>query len=616
MKTEIRIYFECLEQLLHYILPLIKDGVSESKDEVEIKFIRKPRRLTNSEDSIAAIYSLTTPDILITLCKDKKEIPIIIGEFSEAVTTEDHELQRAMGGIAAALSKCIYIKISGQKQSLKEHGGKKDFNPLTIPKIIKSTFNYDGYIFGKWPTLDNNPYILKRDKTFLSCPPNSEILIVEETLKIAIKNVLKNIDEILNNKMTIVQVVLEDLKDKQCFKEYSGLLKKAPGLRELVDDWKSRKGKDENKEPRISFDDNRLIVKINRFSHAADPDRGILIFSSTLVPANIILTRYCVKEECLKKEKLMNAFIKQATEEVLPKDFITNLSKHLRRNLDESVDITKFININKKQWEKNKVLYAIFLFSDGMVIHDKKNKCRFQLLWRRKSIFKTSGKVIKLLEKIFKFREYGMPLKISEVKDLNEDEVSYIVVHNILRPNNFDIVSVSYPGAQGEAAILPEKGKGRRQKRLYIDVIAWLPRTNNYFSSDITLEESKEKLDVSEMKDLIDRLDLFRTDKSMLVALIETLNRLNYRQKLEHIFIGVAFGVEDIETKWEPYKVDYLIRIFDRNKWQLACFGERLRETFKTIEGEFELPKVYRVIASTDGPELFDSIEDKEDNDL
>jgi hypothetical protein len=102
----------------------------------------------------------------------------------------------------------------------------------------------------------------------------------------------------------------------------------------------------------------------------------------------------------------------------------------------------------------------------------------------------------------------------------------------------------------------------------------------------------------------------------MLAALIETLNRLNHKQRLEHIFIGVAFGVEDIETKWEPYKVDYLIRIFDRNKWQLACFGERLRETFKTIEGEFELPKVYRVIYSIDGPELFDSIEDKGESDL
>jgi len=597
MKSEIRIYFECLEQILHYILPLVKEGMTESKINAKIKFIRKPKQHKKSNGSIAAIYSLTTPDVLITLCKNKKEIPLLMGEFSEAVTTEDHELQRAIGGIAAALSNCIYFKISGRKESVKEHGGKKDFNPLTVPKILKQAFGYDGYVFGEWPTADDNPYILKRDKNFLSCPPKSEIPLVEEVLRITIKEGLRNFDDILSGKKTIVGCVLPDLENKECYKEYIKLLKTAPGLKELVNDWKGRKGKGENKEPRILLDENRLIIKINRFSHAADPDRGILIFASTLVPANVVLARYKVKQVCAKTRNLINEFINQSLEEGLPEDFVNGLKKYLTKTISKHTDTTDFLIKNKNKWENNKVLSAIFLFSDGIVIHDKDNKSKILLTWNRKQIFGIKDNLKNSPDKLFGFKQYDTPLRIMEVNDVNEDEVSYIVVHGILKPNNFDIVSVSYPGAQGDAAILPEKGKGRKQSRLYIDVIAWLPNTD-VPSSNITLEESKDSFNANEINKIIKKLDLFRTDKEMTGALIETLNRLNHMRKLGHIFIGVAFGVKNITTKWEPYKVDYLVRIFDRDRWQVASFGDKLKSAFKIVEGKVNLPKVYKVIDS------------------
>lgn len=611
MKSEIRIYFECLEQLLHYILPLVNEGVADSKIDVEIKFIRRPKRLTKANGSLSAIYSLTTPDILITLCKNDKEIPLVIGEFSEAVTTEDHELQRAMGGIAAALSKCIYVKISSKKVSLKDHGGKKDFNPLTIPKIIKQSFGYSGYILGEWPTSENNPYILKRDNVFLSCPPKSAIPIVEDILKQVIKEGLKNLDAILSNKTTIFDIILPYLKNQDAYKEYLKMLERAPGLKELVSDWRSRKGKNETREPRILLDDNRLIVKINRFSHAADPDRGILIFASTLVPAKTVLTRYCVKQEYTEMPKLINGFISQALDEGLPRSFMLELKNCLNKNLNREIDITEFVSKYKEEWEGNKVLSAIFLFSDGMAIHDKHNKTKVLLVWNRKKIFGMKKSMKDLLDNLFDFKKFDRPLKISEANDINEDEVSYIVVHEIFRPNRFDIVSVSYPGAQGDAAILPEKTKGRKQSRMYIDIIAWLPKSS-LAGNDLTLEESKETFDEKEIKELVERLDLFKTNKQMFNALVETLNRLNHRQKLERIFIGVAFGADNAKTVWEPYKVDYLIRIFDREKWQIAYFGKTLKDVFKIVEGKASLPRVYRVIDSINEHDLFDFVEGDE----
>lgn len=383
------------------------------------------------------------------------------------------------------------------------------------------------------------------------------------------------------------------------------MLESAPGLKELIGDWQNREGKGENKEPRILLDESKLIVKINRFSHAADPDRGILIFASTLVPAKIVLTRYCVKQECTKIVKLINGFVKQSLDEGLPKSFMLGLKRCLDKNLNEQIDITVFVSQYKEEWEGNKVLSAIFLFSDGMVIHDKRNKTRARLAWNRKKIFGMKTGMKDLLDNLFDFKKFDKPLKISEVNDINEDEVSYIVVHEILRPNKFDIVSVSYPGAQGDAAILPEKTKGRKQGRMYIDIIAWLPKSSSA-GNDLTLEESKDTLDEKEMKELVGRLDLFRTNKQMFNALVETLKRLNHKRKLEHIFIGVAFGAENIKTEWEPYKVDYLIRIFDRDRWQIAYFGKMLNDIFKIIEGEVKLPKVYKVIDIIDSPDLFD----------
>jgi hypothetical protein len=69
-----------------------------------------------------------------------------------------------------------------------------------------------------------------------------------------------------------------------------------------------------------------------------------------------------------------------------------------------------------------------------------------------------------------------------------EDEVTYTIIHKVLIPNGFQIISVSYPGAQGSWAILPNPELGKAQPREYIDVIA-LPPSNSKI--DVILNESK-----------------------------------------------------------------------------------------------------------------------------
>ena len=131
---QIRIYYESLEQAENYIKPIIEKITD--KEDVKIILVKRPKseRYLNS-GSIAAILSMVTPDILITGVANNKEFPLILIEFSEAVTTEDHELQRTPGAIAAFLASAFYVKIAGEKYSEKEFGGAQ-YNPFSTPKIF------------------------------------------------------------------------------------------------------------------------------------------------------------------------------------------------------------------------------------------------------------------------------------------------------------------------------------------------------------------------------------------------------------------------------------------------------------------------------------------------
>ena len=53
---------------------------------------------------IAPIIYWKDPDILISLVKDDVEHPLVLLEFSTAVFTEDHELQRFDGMLTATTS--------------------------------------------------------------------------------------------------------------------------------------------------------------------------------------------------------------------------------------------------------------------------------------------------------------------------------------------------------------------------------------------------------------------------------------------------------------------------------------------------------------------------------
>lgn len=589
MRLEIRIYFECLEQAMHYFLPFVKKGINETSKNIEVKLIRKIRSVSNITSCIDGIYSLTTPDILITICDNKREIPILLIELSEAVITEDHELQRAIGPIVAYLSDSIYLKISGKKISPKEHGGKKDFNPFTVGKILFDRFKYKGFILGDWPTQIKNPYILQRDESFLSCPPKGSIPIIEDAIKIAIRESIRHFDSIAAKENNIVDIVHDIMLKEGSYNKYFQQLQLSPSIKQLKEDWQKRRNNSNYLLKRIYLDQEKIIIKINRFSHAADPDRGILVFSSFVFDDKLIYARYKVKKDSKNISELISTFASEASSRGIT--FFNQLKSLPIKN--DLHDITNFLIKTKRSWQSNKVLKSLFLFSDGIIIHDKNNSIRLSLKWNRNNILGISDekKWIRGILEFYHLDVYSDPLPLSISTELNEDEVSYIVIHNILVPNGYKVLSVSYPGAQGDAAILPDSDKGRKQKRLYIDIIAIPPS----FKNNIALEESKDYFNSKSINEAVQRLNLFKTDKNMFSALVNTLKRFHYQYKIKRILIGVAFGVKNKISYWQPYNIDYLIRIYDKSKWQVAYFGNLMRKTFKFIEGTISLPTIFEI---------------------
>src|SRR3989344_6688978 len=165
MKEEIRIYYGSLEQAYNYITPILKKSLKGK----EIKLIKLKKGYTSFSKMVAPLIYWKDPDILITMVKNNKEIPLVMIEFSNAVFTEDHELQRFDGLVAAAKNNCLYVKISplGKLSQSGEHGGNIKFNAVEPYAAILKKFGLTFYHFD-WKCDSKGDLIV--DDEFLSCP--------------------------------------------------------------------------------------------------------------------------------------------------------------------------------------------------------------------------------------------------------------------------------------------------------------------------------------------------------------------------------------------------------------------------------------------------------------
>ena len=557
--------------------------------------VRRPKKSNDlNEGSIAAILQMTTPDALITgISDDGKEIPLILVEFTEAVTTEDHELQRTYGAIAAYLSDCYYLKVAGEKQSEKVFGG-ASYNPYSTPRIFIDKVNYEGYIISKWETEKDNNYTLRRNEEFLSCPPSMDIF--NDTITSVVKSFVENDATWYVDSISL-------LKARDSYKKYRALVDAATGADDLLKGWMGRRDSNMNK-LRYFVSDKSIGAKINRFGHAMDPDRGILTFISFLFSENRdVYGVYALVRprggDLLKSDLVTLQDMKRKTVAAIKKDggipfwFQDELIKAAKRATSLS-DIIDFQYVWEKHMDEiadNKVVMTLAFFLDGI----KLNYNGITLKWDKRALLNTrSRNFIPAFAKKWGFSFHNVPTKIKRIdREVDEDEVTYAIVHRVLRPAGFNIISISYPGAQGGNAVLPHPEAGKAQERIYPDVIATVPGGS---SIDVLINESKGMFS-REVEQDVKKVLMFKNDDQYRRALKETLfvARVVDRDKeLRNIVVGVSFGADrDQATTWNPGSVDFIFRITERTQWAIGIFKQDLRDLINTISGNTDFPAVY-----------------------
>lgn len=594
---EIRVYYECLEQAAHYVKPLVEEGLAAlpAKDRPTVRLVRNPPNARAlAPGRLRAIFQLTTPDFLISVADQRSEVPVVIGEFSESVLTEDHELQRSIGAIAGAVTNAFYLKISGAKESNREHGGNIDFNPLTIARAMKDRYGYPGYIIAEWAASPSNRFLLQRDSMFLSCPAREACTLAEEILRrVPVWAASAWRGGMLD---PAVEFTRSHAKDRW-LASYVVRTDAVPSVDAMFMDW-SRRAEKEGWQ-RVTVSAESLIVKVNRFSHAADPDRGVLTILSALAGIWSVYARYSVKPKAMAKtNSLIDAFEIQADEEDLRADFRGLIHSALRGGATTDADITDRLEPIRESLLANKVLFTLTFFADGLVIHQKGDRSRLRVTWSRERLWglKPGGLIPALRHLLIEAAETAPQSLVCVGDELVEDEIVFGLVHQILRPNGFRIVSVSYPGAQGDAAILAERTKGRSQERIYIDVIAWLS-DGSHTAGGISLTEAKGTLDVAAVESDVRKLVGVRDEPAKRKALDETLARLGHGQP-KFVVVGLTFGAAPgFRTTWIPHDVDFLIRVSSNYDWDVATFGTRLDGAFSVRSGRLQFPARYRLQA-------------------
>jgi hypothetical protein len=593
---QIRIYYESLEQAENYIKPIVEQ-VLDTKI-VEVVLVKRPKSAKDLNDgSLAAIQTMTTPDALITSIVNGKEYPLALIEFTEAVTTEDHELQRTYGAIAAYLAGAYYLKLAGEKYSEKEFGGAK-YNPFSTPKIFIDEVGYEGYIIADWKTETGNKYTLQRNSQYPSCPP--DIAILTATLQAAVSAFVCSEQDWFKRSLT-------ELKQDKSYQTYREQVDAATGASDLLETWKGRRDSNLNK-LRYFVRDNFVAAKINRFSHAMDPDRGILTFISFLFSeTNKVFGIYALvrprgndlmQQDLTTLDELRDklATALEMDKGGIPDWLIDELTKAAAnaKSLNETIDFQSVWEKHKKQLTENKVVLTLAYFLDGIYL----NHNGICLKWdKRKLVNSTSKNFLPAFSTYFGFSNYTKPTPIIEVaNEVDEDEVTYTIVHKVLIPNGFQIVSVSYPGSQGGGAVLPNPELGKAQPREYPDVIA-LPPANS--TIDVVLNESKGMFSKSEVEKDVAKTLRYKTDSNFQDALKETLlvaQVIDKNKQLKNIVIGVAFGVKrGTVTDWQPGNVDFIFRITNRNEWAIGIFKQEMRDLISTVEGQTCFPTLYKL---------------------
>lgn len=525
MRSKYRIYFESYEQAIHFLIPsLLSVDPEASYDLVSISRI-KPKSVISSH--IAPALTVKNPDALFTKITDIGEIGFAWIEVSTAVDTQDHDLQRFDSIVAASLAKIPFIKVWARRTSSSDHGGQTNYDLEQSLKLAWQSLNSVA-IEVEWPLNHDSTRAIRNPEAMAS--PKG-LLTLPNVLETALdglgkfgdpnyffKNFSQNKYKWITDKITSYLVPMTPFNPRNTTR----LFKK----------------------------NNRWHLKFNRWGHAMDPERGMCWYFSNRIGQRLVGTLN--DPNAFSASQAATNFKNATGIDVLR---LVTLGPHQIDQLILSSDI-------------NRSGRAILINCDQFDICDSSGNLLLSLKWSLST------------NQIPQPKFSTAPItKLFRITSINEDDVTYAVACLFYPCNGFSIHSVSYPGAQGDFALV--QGNGRAALRTYIDVIA-LKKENNTII--ISLTESKGARTPSSIAKDIDKVSEWKSDSAKHDLLVNALNVSNQ----PFLLTSVAFPGHSLLALGNASSVDFFVTV-SNSEWIVWPKGGQKLAGMSKLQGSIDL---------------------------
>lgn len=590
----IRIYAEVLEQGIDFKEYILKSFPSLKITNVYTKKGRSEFR--DSDTYIDRIRKCKDVDVLISIISDKKEYPLLMVEYSTAVPTDDHKMQRSdvyywSSKFNVPMMK-IYPSEKGMNQSF---GGGDKFNDEM--EMALSYANGGVFFPIKWKTIEGLD-TLKTKEGALSC-----IYYSDDIFKI-INNLIKVFKE-KNDFLSFFDRVrsLYYEKNKLILNSFTRKKMCSYIVNSTRFNW---------------INDKYLTSKINRFGHAMDPDRGVLYFANMLVGIDNCITEIQVNRNSIDGRGGYKALFDATPHEKILLKFVSEIYNN-KNNVMSSSDAISILecSLNIKKWELfrkvNEKEYiiedeklrkffnnspsitakSIFFLSLKLILTDKDRNIICTISWGYNPVKEFLNS---LICKNFK------PLNIKElsIADAKEDIITFASVA-LYKKMLCELIAVSYPGAQGDRCILI--GKGRNVDRKYIDIIAL---KKEKITANVFLQESKDnfsksandvkklneiissKIDIDGLKELIHKVTLL--EKSKISQDIKISIGSKYSSDIANYDVDYIFMFDIDNSKFDKTIIKYSVALIDTSL--LLAFKPLLDKDGK-LKGTLEFDKIF-----------------------
>lgn len=578
--SEIRIYAECLEQGLdfkEYFLTIDKNC------SIKNIYPTKARgNIANTHSILEKITRLKDFDLIITCIIESQEIPVLLVEYSTAVPTDDHKMQRSDVYFFASMFKIPVLKISPfSKGSNTSHGGG---DKISFLQEINIALQDNGIVyFIDWK--DQNTILLTQEYR-LSCIPYN-----------------KDIEDILRN------IVIKIKKHKSFKSAYEELLqehKKQFFNKQEIENLK----KIFVNSTRFQRNRNEITIKVNRLGHAMDPDRGILYFCSMLFGRQNNTTKIIIHRESKVGKESYKALFCGLSKNILEKLHILIEAKTMdsQKALEIfttatgiTLEFDKIDSIHYTISDKNLIKFlqtyssitykSIFFTTTRLKLCDYKHKVLCEISW--------NYRIVQQYLQSLHATSHNMPLILTPLSCANakEDIITYASCL-LLQKIGAKILSVSYPAAQGDRAIII--GQGRTTKRIYLDIIAYtdsqkvfvLLQENKERYNDLQ-EDAKKLNDIKtrytpELHTLLQKLHFIESTKSNIMLGLGA----KYPKKTRYLDVDYIFSFDISSHLLESKTIIF---------YTIAIINLDVMDTFKPLinkdnklQGEIELELIYK----------------------